>query len=366
MLRAARSVFLACAVASILVCAPSRAPADNARARYLAVAATDIRNVESEWWNPQAGWYGQIPYSHKSDAHNIATLWDAYGLFEAIDLLAIAQPTAPHLADVERFGRGAEQYWDPDAGGYWYSLDAPQGADLFFDDNGWIGLAFFDAYAATGDRRFLRDAIRAYTFIKTKGWDPDGGGIWWNTDHDRKTIEPLAAEVLLASQLYRVTHARTYLTEARRLTSWADRHSWNRARGLYQRSPTSNTVMDYAQGMMIGADAILCKTRHRSADCRRAEQLADASLEAFPRSYHWTPEADAIYLRGLLQLAAVDHMSRWYAEADHWGRRALANVRDGEGLPTEDWDGGPSAYRLLRPGGTLMLFTSLGSWPTLK
>jgi hypothetical protein len=322
--------------------------------------------VETAWSNPQTNWYGQLPYSQKSAANNIATLWDAYGIFEAIDLVAIARPSAAHRADVERFGQGAERYWDRYAGGYWYSLNPRPGVDVYFDDNGWFGLAFFDAYAATGDRRFLHDALRAYTFIKNSGWDRSSGGVWWNLKHDRKTIEPLAAEVLLASQLYRVTHARTYLKEARLLTAWADRHSWNRARGLYQRSPTSDTVMDYAQGMMIGADAILCKARHTRSDCRRAERLADASLEAFPRTYHWTPETDAIYLRGLLQLAAVDHSSRWYGEANYWGRRALANMRDGDGLPTKDWDGGPSAYRLLRPGGTLMLLTALGAWPTLK
>jgi uncharacterized protein YyaL (SSP411 family) len=336
------------------------------RRDYLNFAASTVRNVESAWWNPEAGWYAQFMYSRQRDPTNVATLWDTYGLFEAIDLVAIAQPTAAHRADVERFARGAEQYWDPYAGGYWYKPNPRPNVDLFFDDNGWFGLAYFDAYAATGDRRFLNDALRAYRFIKNKGWNPNGGGIWWDTQHMWTTIEPLAAEALLAAELYRATHARTYLKEARFLIGWANRHSWNRRRGLYQRSPTSDTVMNYAQGMMIGAHVMLYKALHAKADLRRAEKLATASLRAFPHSYHWAVETDAIYLRGLLQLSAVDGSTRWYAEANYWGQRAFANTRDGDGLPTRDWDGGATWYRLLRPGGTLMLLASLGAFPTLK
>jgi Glycosyl hydrolase family 76 len=349
------ALLLACTLAG----PPAGVLADSSRAQYLDLAAGGIRGVESTWWNPQVGWYGQIPYSQRNDAKNVATVWDAYGFFEALDLLAIAEPTQAHLADVERFGRGAERYWDAYSGGYWFSLDPPRGANLFFDDNGWLGLAYFDAYAATKDPRFLGDALRAYRFIRTKGWDRKRGGVWWDTNHDHKTIEPLAAEVLLGVELYRATHAPAYLREARALLSWAKRHSWNRARGLYQRNSTSDTVMDYVQGMIIQAETILCKTVHERSACLQAVQLGHASLESFPRSYHWAPETDAIYLRGLLQLGAVDGSRHWFAEADYWGRQAVLNSPDGNGLLTKDWTGGPSRYRLLRPGGTLMLLTSL-------
>jgi hypothetical protein len=366
MLKRLAAFLIGCVIAYSGAAAAAAVPSNVTRREYVNFAAAAIPNIQSGWWNPQAGWYGQFMYTRQRDPTNVATLWDTYGLFEAISLVAIAQPSAAHRAAVEQFGRGAERYWDPYDGGYWYKPNAHPGVDVFFDDNGWFGLAYFDAYAATGDRRFLRDALRAYRFIKNKGWNPNGGGIWWDTDHRWITIEPLAAEALLAAELYRATHVRAYLKEARFLIAWANRHSWNRRRGLYQRSPTSNTVMNYAQGMMIGAHVMLCKARHTKADCRRARRLAAASLRAFPRSYHWAVETDAIYLRGLLQLSAVDGSLRWYREANYWGRRAFANSRDGDGLPTKDWDGSASWYRLLRPGGTLMLLASLGAWPTLK
>jgi uncharacterized protein YyaL (SSP411 family) len=236
--------------------------------------------------------------------------------------------------------------------------------NLFFDDNGWFGLAYFDAYRATHDRRFLSDSLRAYRFIKTVGWSKSGGGIWWDTAHEWRTIEPLAAEALLGAELYRTTHATTYLRETRLLISWADHHSWNRHRALYQRNPTSNTVMNYAEGMMISADAILCRTLRTRHDCQRAEQLATASARAFPLSYHWSPETDVIYLRGLLQLWAVDHNARWYRVADYWAHRAVASARDSSGLFMKRWDGGTIPdKRLLTPGGTLMLLAALTVLP---
>jgi uncharacterized protein YyaL (SSP411 family) len=118
--------------------------------------------------------------------------------------------------------------------------------------------------------------------------------------------------------------------------------------------------MNYVQGMMIATYARLCRTLKRPSYCRRSEALATASLRAFPPSYHWSTETDAIYYRFLLELYRVDHDRRWHDAADRWGQKALVNARDANGNYTRRWDGTPAdAQRLLTPGGTLMLFAAL-------
>jgi len=336
------------------------------RATLLQTAESGITRIDQVWWNPVAHWYTTYPWTQRAGAGGLATLWDAAPLFETIDLVALADPTSANKAAVTQFAVGAERYWDPLAsamGAYVYLPDKHKSMGAFFDDDGWWGLGFFDAYRATGNRRFLRDTLRAFDFIELKGWAPQGG-VWWSTDHTRTTAEPLAAEALLGALLYERTHATAYLRVAERYIAWADKHIWNASRGLYQRAPGDPTVLDYVEGMMIGADAALCRSLHRSAYCRKGEALARAAAVAFPPSYHWAPETDAIYLRWLLELYKTNHHRQWYDLVNARAQQAYANARDPQGLFTKNWDGSfASNDRLLTDAGTLMLFAALAGAP---
>jgi uncharacterized protein YyaL (SSP411 family) len=353
-------------VVTLLACAAASAGGPGNRDAYFRAAEDGIARTKAVWWNPAANWFSQGPHAPTDGPRDVATLWDVFPLFEAVDILAITRPTPARRAAVAAIARGAERYWNPNlkpVGGYWYRPERRANVNVFFDDNGWWALAFFDAYTATHNRRFLRDAIRAYRFIAVAGWaGSDGGGIWWDTSHTRKTSEPLAAEILVAAELYGATHNRAYLKESLKLLAWANAHSWNRERRLYQRNETDPTVMNYVEGMMIGAHATLCRALHRKSYCRKAAQLADASLRAFPPTYHWSPETDAIYFRWLLTLYTVDRNPRWYRAADAWAQKALANARDASGLFTRRWDGEPAeTRRLLIPGGTAMLLAAVAN-----
>jgi hypothetical protein len=364
--RTVRTV-LACVGAALALATTS---ADGARLlgnqeTYLRVAEQGVVQVERSWWNPTLGWYNTFLGSESAEP--LATVWDAFPLFEAIDAVAIADPTQANRTAVEQFGSGAERYWDPElkpVGGYvWYPDPTITGSSAFFDDNGWFGIAFFDAYRATHDRRFLRDAIRAFKFIVIAGWAGDsGGGIWWNTAHQYKTAEPLGAAAALGAEIYQQTRIRYYLKQTNKLIAWADAHSWNSARGLYARSDVSDTVMNYVEGMMIGAHVTLCRATRLKSHCKKAEQLANAAMVAFPPNFHWTPETDAIYLRWMLCLYENDHNLRWYSLADSDAQAALANARDDTGLFTKRWDGGfASNGRLLTAAGTVSLFAWLAA-----
>ncbi|MFL5966282.1 MAG: glycoside hydrolase family 76 protein [Gaiellaceae bacterium] len=347
--------------------AAARAAASGDRAAYLAAAEQSVAQIKQRWWNGQLGWFDKYP-TVPGDLP-LATAWDAFPVIESYAAIALADPTPANRAAAVDAGVGAERYWNPamtPLGGFTFYPDlAGQTNSAFFDDTGWLGVAFFDAYRATKDPRFLRDAIRAFRFIDIAGWAGDaGGGVWWDTEHQYKTAEPLAAAALLGAEIYQQTHIKWYLKETKKLIAWADLHSWNRARGLYARSDVSDVVMNYVEGMMIGAQVTLCRATRDKSRCLRAEQLARAASVAFPADYHWAPETDVIYLRWLLDLYGKDRNARWYGLVDAWAQRALANAKDARGLYTKRWDGTfASNDRLLTIAATTSLFAWVAASP---
>ena len=299
----------------------------------------------------------------------LAYLWSAFPLFEAVDAVALAQPSASNRAAVRVFASSAERYWNPTlkpVGGYAYYIGThSRNVHTYFDDNGWWGLAFVDAFRATGDRRYLDDAARAFTFIVRTGWDSHGGGIWWDTSHGHKTAEPLAAAAFIGAVIYSATRNPAYLKQVKKLLDWADAHSWNSAAHLYARSDTDNTVMDYVQGMMIGADLELCKATSTVQYCQNAEQLGQASVQAFPSEPDWSTTADGLYLRFLLDLYRYDGNRQLYDLVYSNAVRAISNARDATtGLYLRSWSGVPVPDGLLRThAGTVALLAWLAATP---
>ncbi len=203
-----RIAILVCALAFFCACARADSPRASAAKQagtgahgYLQVAEAGIARAQRLWWDGRLDWYDSR--LRDRDRYPLATIWDAIPLFEALDAIAIARPTPAHRAAVKRFAKGAERYWDatlrPDPGFAPYPGDRGQ-VQTWFDDNGWWGLAFLDAYQATGVSSYLKEAERAFEFVARVGWNEKGGGLWWNTSHPYIAGEPLAAGSLLGSE----------------------------------------------------------------------------------------------------------------------------------------------------------------------
>ena len=170
---------------------------------YLHMAEAGVARARHLWWDKHLDWYDSR--LQDQDRYPLATIWDTTPLFEALDAIAIARPTPVHKAAVESFAKGAERYWDaslrPHPGFAPYRGDRGQ-VQTWFDDNGWWGLAFLDAYQATGVSSYLREAERAFEFIARAGWNQRGGGLWWNTSHPYIAGELLAAGSLLGARIF--------------------------------------------------------------------------------------------------------------------------------------------------------------------
>ena len=336
---------------------PPRAQLTADRKTLIQLAEQGMEQTRANWWNAKAGWYDGT----RGDDSLLATLWHSYPLVAATAAVAIAHPTAANKQQVETLAKLAENFWDPTVGngtgGVSWKWRLRDTGNAYFDDTGWWGLAYLDAYRATKNKRWLWDASRALGFIDRYGWDSGNGGVWWNVAREKKTSEPLAAGALIAATLYRVQHKRYFLDIAKRYIAWADAHTVNnRQGGLYGRSDVDGTVMDYVEGMMIGAHVELCDGTRVKSWCTKARKLATASLAQFPLDANWAPETDVVYLRWLLRLYEKDGDPRWYAVVYRNAKRAAANARDPQGFWSLHWDGTYGSGALYTQAATLELF----------
>ena len=242
------------------------------RALFLRMAGKGITAARAYWWNTQLDWYDDRRDNSWNEHMPLARLWTIFPLFEAIDALALANPTPKNVAAVRRFSRAVRRYWNPDVEAFAWYPGLRGHRQTFFDDNGWFAIAFVDAYRVTNDPADLAAAVSAYRFIVDEGWDEvDGGGTWWDTTGAyHKTSEPLAAAIYVGAFLYQRTRGAYYLRTTRRLLAWADTKGWNHGRSLYGRNARDGTVMNYVQGMMIGAHVTLCNATGSRSYCDRA------------------------------------------------------------------------------------------------
>lgn len=344
---------------------PQRAPAQTAQsAAYLRVAEDGVARAECLWRNRRLRWYDSRLADR--DPYPLATIWDATPLFEALSAIEIAAPSAAHRAAVAAFARGAERYYDatlrPVAAFAPYPGDRGQ-TRVWFDDDGWWGLAFLDAYRATGTTRYLRDAQRAFAFIAAEGWNRAGGGLWWNTSHPYLAGEPLAAGSLLGAQLFKLTGKPSYRDEVLKFLSWAD-SNFTTGGGLYKRTDSDATPTPYIEGTLVEAHQVLCEAGSSEA-CARAAKLADASAARFEDRLNMGPQFDTIYLHWMLAYGEQTGDTRWRALAEEMGSLARAHARAARGLYLRAWDGTPITAHQARPNmlqtdaATLELFAWL-------
>jgi hypothetical protein len=360
---AALAVVAALAVAAVSLAHQRAAHTERSRVQtrgsYLKAASAGIAR-SSVWWESAHHWYRQ-----RLGAPGLATNWGIVHLFDATSALAIADPTPAHRAAVRRFAGGAERYWNPDlrpVPGYGPSVDNRGSRHRsWYDDEGWWGIAFYDAFRATGDRSYLASASRALAFLDS-GWDPVGGGIYWDTRRTFKAGESIAGATLLAAYLYDATRSPNYLDLFHKYAAWSD-SQFRSADGLYFKRDSDPTPMPYVEGPMALAFELVCRSTGDSGWCARAETLADRTVKRFP-VLTMGPQYDAIYVRALLELYRLDGNRRWYDVAAAASDRALMNARAADGLYLRTWSGTPISSIGTDPGKlqTHAATTSVAAW----
>jgi hypothetical protein len=352
---------LLCACGAWLACGSIAAAESQSD---LQIAELGIARAQRLWRNPHLVWYDSV--LDDRERYPLATIWDATPLFEALDAIDIASPTPAHRAAVVAFARGAERYWDatlkPVPGFAPYPGDRGQ-VVAWFDDNGWWGLAFLDAYRATHIKSYIREAERAFTFIADAGWNQAGGGLWWNTSHPYIAGEPLAAGSLLGAQLFKLTGKQLFRRQVLKFLDWAESDFLTELH-LYKRTESDPTPTPYIEGTLVEAHQVLCETGEHAA-CERAAQLANASAERFSDRLTMGPQFDTIYLHWMLSYGGQAGEERWRELAEEMATDAQEHARDAQGLYLRAWDGTPITQHQAQPNmlqtdaATLELFAWL-------
>jgi hypothetical protein len=400
---------VALVVAGLLLVPTGAGAVSRSQHNYLRAANKGVKQTH-RWWSRGRHWY-----SSTLGGSEVVSLWGVVPLFEALAGLESAQPSAGHLRQLNRFAWGAQRYLNP-------SLEPVPGFGprpgqnnpgkvTWVDDNGWWGLAFLDAYNATGNGQWLADAEIAQNFISVSGWDNTPGrpgGLWWNTNHSFYAGESLAGGTLLSAKLYAITHNSHYLDDALKYISWADVWLTDPTTGLYARlrrpktyygggsgaasaaaadqralgnnpdeaakleaagtptpgpgeaesafnnyPPFAPSPMPYVNGPMILAHRIICEETGKRSYCQRADQLAATTLRVYQR-FWMGPQFDFWYVRTMLEFARLDNSGDWYGIVQRNARSALHRTRDKHGLYLRTWYG-KKASRASAPKGSLQL-----------
>ena len=83
-------------------------------AKFLKVAENGIARTRRAFWNPRLRWYDERVAKAWHPQQPLAHLWSAFPLFEALDAVALADPTPANRRAVETFARGAERLFRPE------------------------------------------------------------------------------------------------------------------------------------------------------------------------------------------------------------------------------------------------------------
>lgn len=338
---------------------PSTPAQPPAQLDYVALTEAGIGQGTS--W--RAGdWYCE--YLGCTGAYPLLTIWGEVRMFEAVDALDIAAPSAAHRALVDSFARASERYWNPHLPGYApYPDDRGREVEAWFDDNGWLGIAFVEAYRATGERRYLFDAQRAFDFIALRAWDAQGGGLWWNTDHQYLAGEALAADSLLGMLLYGLDDQSAQLTETQMFVDWGNADDLG-FHGLYMSGGPHSSAIDYIEAPLIYAQYLLCGATGEQAYCAHAAEQSQTMTKAYGVEYNFGPQYDSIFFQWMMAYGQATGQSHWLELAQVNAAQAAQHAAAYDGLWLGSWWGGPILDSQTLPGmfRTVAGTTSLFAW----
>lgn len=301
------------------------------------------------------------------------TVWDYSWALAAMEDEAQLPGGSIFLPVVRALTNNLQQYWDAKAPIPAYAPSVHPGANAikYFDDNAWVGLDLVTAYHLTGDRTYLERAEAVFRYEES-GWDPSGGGIYWNDQRLIRSTPSTAPVAELAVYLYRDTKNASYLAWAERLYAWQESTLVVAATGEVLNSinaagDVETNMWTYNQGTVIGAGVLLYEVTHERRYLTEAARTAHYVLtDAMQPSGAFVPQPEFNgVLVDNLQLLYQATGDRAIAQAIETNARlAWTKARNKQDLIGPNWQGGPvpsSQIPILTAGGGVRLMAVAAS-----
>jgi uncharacterized protein YyaL (SSP411 family) len=253
--------------------------------------------------------------------------------------------------------------WDThdSAGGYFAAANIDgtnAGGGKYVDDNSLIGVAYLDAYDATGNTSYLYSAQSIANWLMMSGmWDTTyGGGFWWS---DAKTVKPTQSNGLamqLFVRLYKITGQIYYQQWASSVKDWLESQMLG-SNGLYiwefdstQGGAKQTINFAYDNSIMIEADLLWASVMDDSTYVAKAEAIAYAMNTVLwdhtYKAYHFTSANTNINptwcvwaSQSIIRLYQADNNKSWLTYAQQNIDFMNKNLRDSTSGAYYQWVG---------------------------
>lgn len=318
-LHAVLSVLLAAAMSLSVCLFGGGGQTQTDTATYAGKAQAVYQGIHSECYSVLTNHYLETASAGKKFYElRPSYLWSFSSVFDGVVALN-ANSGGEEAKQLSKLLHCLDGYYNPDRSPQ-YGLDSYPvllgGGDRYYDDNMWIGLAFCNLYAQTGESEYLKKATEIYDFCMT-GYDTAlGGGIYWREgDKASKHTCSNGPQILLALQLYLLggKAQQEYLDAALDLYTWVNANLrapedvyWDNIR--VGNGSVDKTTWTYNTGTMLYSNVLLYQATGDAQYLQDAQRIAQASLAYF------APQGDmpdskwfnAVLLRGYAALYAVD------------------------------------------------------------
>ncbi len=331
------------------------------RAQRAVAAAQTLLRV---YYSPNFGLLADTPgAATTADAGNLfptgpmrpTAMW---GYSWALDALQEAErlPGGGVLAQpVQLLNQHLQEYWVAGASPPAYAPYPFQGPSTlkYHDDNAWAGLDLERAWRQTGNAADLRQAEAVFRYLQS-GWDPNGGGIYWNDNPQGRNTAATAPSAELASRLYLDTHQVDDLVWAKKIYAWEVANLVDPSTGavwdtLQADGTISKNQYTYNEGTVIGAAALLYRITGARPYLVQAERTFNDVLNTLVHTVHGQPDIlvpqpffNGVLADDLVLLYRVDPDPRIVRLLDANAQAAWRRARDPRtGLIGSNWAGPP-------------------------
>jgi len=273
--------------------------------------------INSKLFDAKTGlYYETTDISKNENPHS--WLWPLCALIQATNEMENLELGKNYM---ERVTKAIDQYYSnkPPLPAYQDYPYQERVSSRFYDDNQWVAIAYLDAYHRNHKKKYLDDAKMICRFMLGGLDTVAGGGLYWKEgDKTTKNTCSNGPAILVALQLFEITHKPEYLNTALAVYKWTNQHLQS-PEGIYYdniKIPSlaiAKATYTYNTGTMLQANVVLYNLTHDKRYLDEAERIAKAGKQHFfkngrlPGNYWF----NAVMLRGYAALYKVDKNKGW-------------------------------------------------------